>query len=65
MVGAVVRGAPGDGIVVQYGVDKRALAALRISHHVAVGECGRIEEGFDMGVHGTTPVDSSYTQWGM
>lgn len=64
-IGAVVRGAPGGGIVVQYGVNKRALAALRIAHHVAVGEGGRIEEGFDMGIHGTTPLDSSYTHWGM
>ncbi|MOA12421.1 hypothetical protein D3C78_1324100 [compost metagenome] len=53
LVGAVVRGASGGGIVVQHRVDQRALAAVRIAHHVAVGEGRGIEEGFNMGVHGT------------
>ncbi|MNZ52741.1 hypothetical protein D3C78_706000 [compost metagenome] len=53
LVGAVVRGTSGGGIVVQHRIDQGALAAVRIAHHVAVGEGGRIEEGFNMGVHGT------------
>ncbi|MNZ86742.1 hypothetical protein D3C78_1055770 [compost metagenome] len=64
-VGALVRGAPGRGVVVQHRVDQRALAAVRIAHHVAVGEGGGIEEGFDMGVHGAVLRGSSDTRRGM
>ncbi|MNC15073.1 hypothetical protein D3C75_628740 [compost metagenome] len=53
LVGAVVRGTSGGGIVVQHRVDQRALAAVRVAHHIAVGESRGVEEGFNMGVHGT------------
>ena len=52
LVGLDGGGSPGGGVVVEHRVDDRAVPAIVLVDHVAVGRRGRVEKSFNQGGHG-------------
>lgn len=49
-------GAPGGAVIIEYRIDDRALPAVGLIDHVAVGRGGGVEESFNQRGHGHEPV---------